>query len=477
MKSVVLRRALLSAAISLVLTACVTPQTELQQTRVIDTAQLGLAGPARAPAPQGWWKAFGDDQLNRLVDDALHNSPSLEIAMARVRAAQAQSLAAGAEGKPSFSIDGEASRQRLSANYIVPPPYGGHTYWVSQLGANLSWDLDFWGKQAATLRQSVTLETASRLDAEAAQLALAGAMAQAYVDLHRAWLLSDIAERQLAQHESLLKLTRQRVDSGLDTQLELKTAEAGVPQARSAVLQAQSARDLAVHRLCALAGYGADRYGDIGRPQLKLDAALPLPEALPLDLVSRRPDIVAAQLRIEAATAGREAAHAAFYPDISLRAFAGVQSIGLDQLFESDSAIFGATPAIHLPIFEAKRLRAGYKNATAELDAAIAHYNDTVLNAVRESADQISLDDSLQQQIAQAEQTLGASQAAYDLARKRYSAGLSTQQTVLNAETPVLQTQRDLVALHANLVISRVTLLLTLGGSFDPASLVAAPQT
>ncbi len=469
------RRALVASAAAalLALAGCVTPQVEDPQGSALTAQQLGLSGVATAPAPAGWWKAFGDPQLDRIVDDAIASSPNLQAALARVRSAQALSQSVGADGSPSLSIDGDASRQRLSANYIVPPPYGGHTYWVSNLGANLSWDLDFWGKQAAQLDQARGAQAASELDVEAARLALAGGIAQAYIDLHHAWVLSDIAERQLAQREQLLKLTQQRVATGLDTQIELKLAEAALPQARNAQLQAQSTRDLAVHRLAALAGYGTDRYAGIGRPQLSLDAALPLPDAVPMDLLSRRPDIVAARLRIDAAMAGRTAAHAAFYPDVSLKAFAGVQAIGLDNLFDGDSAIFGVTPAFHLPIFEANRLRASYKNATADLDGAVAHYNDAVLNAVRESADQLTLGASLAQQIEQTQQTLDASQAAYRLAQKRYGAGLSTQLTVLNAESQVLQARRDLAALDAKLVISRVTLLLTLGGSFDPAALSA----
>ncbi|MDZ4077749.1 efflux transporter outer membrane subunit [Hydrocarboniphaga sp.] len=458
----------------LALAGCVTPQVEDPRATALAPQSLGLTGTPMAPVAAGWWKAFGDPQLDKLVDQALANSPSLQAGLARVRAAQAQSLSISAEDRPGVSIDGEASRQRLSANYIVPPPYGGHTYWVSNLGANLSWNLDFWGKQAAQLSQARDAQAASELDVEAARLALAGAIAQAYVDLHRAWTLSDIADRQLAQREHLLKLTQQRVDTGLDTQIELKTAQAALPAARNAQLQAQATRDLAVHRLAALAGLGADHYAEIGRPKLTLDAALPLPNALPMDLLSRRPDILAAQARIRSAMAGREAAHAAFYPDVSLKAFAGVQAIGLDNLFDGDSAIFGVTPAFHLPIFEARRLRAGYKGATAELDAAVAHYNDTVLNAVRESADQITLGDSLSAQLAQSHEQLQASEAAYSLAQKRYGAGLSTQLTVLNAESQVLQAQRELAAIDANLVISRVTLLLTLGGSFDPQAVAAS---
>ncbi len=250
----------------------------------------------------------------------------------------------------------------------------------------------------------------------------------------------------------------------------MKIAESALPQARAAKLQAESARDLAVHRLAALAGYGADRYAQFVRPQLKLDVALPLPERLPMDLLARRPDVLAARTRVTAATAGREAAHAAFFPDIGLKAFVGTQAIGFDNLVKGDSLVYGIGPALHLPIFDSQRLRAGYRGATAELDESIASYNATVLNAVRETADQLSLSESFARQIAQLEQTLQSAAAAYDLAQKRYAAGLATQLVVLNAESRVLDARRELVAATTSRIIARVTLLLVLGGSFDSAT-------
>ena len=195
---------------------------------------------------------------------------------------------------------------------------------------------------------------------------------------------------------------------------------------------------------------------------------MPLPDELPLDLLARRPDVLAAKARVEAASAGRKAAKAAFLPDISLKAFAGYQAVGIDDLFDSGSQIYGFGPALHLPIFDAQRLKAGYAGATAELDAAIASYNDTVLKAVRDVADQITLGESLARQQAQAQQRLDATEAVYALAQRRYAAGLSSQLVVLDAESNVLSARRDMVTLAASHVIARVTLLLTLGGSFDP---------
>lgn len=458
---------------ALLLAGCVTPQVEDPVGKPMDAAALGLAGAAGAPASADWWTALGDPQLNALIDQATQESPTLAQALARVRLAEAQSQAAGAATKPRFAIDAEESWQRFSANYYIPPPFGGHTYWIGGGTANLNWDIDFWGRQAALIDQTRSQLLAGQLDVISARLALAGSITQSYIDLYRAWSLVDIAARQVDQREHLLRLTQQRVDAGLDTQVEIKTAQAALQQARGAKLQAESMRDVTLHRLAALTGHGADRYAQIARPQLQLDAAFSLPDALPMDLLARRPDIAAARARVDAATAGRAAAHAAFFPDVSLKAFVGTQAIGLDKLFEGDSLVYGVGPAIHLPIFEAQRLRAAYKGATAELDQSIASYNASVLNAVRETADQISLNDSLGRQIDVAQRALDAASDAYDLAAKRYGAGLSTQLVVLDVQSRVLDAQRELLAVTTARAASRINLLLTLGGSFDPAASTA----
>jgi NodT family efflux transporter outer membrane factor (OMF) lipoprotein len=466
----------LAVAAVISLSGCVSPPKEELHITALDANSLGLSQHQSPRAAEGWWKVFGDSQLNKLIDDSLANSPSLGEALIRVRGAQAQAIAAGAKLRPGVSLDGEETYQRLSENYIYPPKEaglgiaGGDMAWLGQVGLNLSWDLDFWGYQDNLLKQARNKVVAAELDSATARLALSGAMAQSYVELYRAYAMTDIAKQNELQRETLLKLTKSRVNAGLDTQLEVKLAEAALPQARTARLQAEIQRDLAIHNLAALSGRGADAYDNIGRPQITPDASLPLPTELTLDLLSRRPDILAAKARVEAATAGRAAAKAAFYPDINLKAFIGLQAVGLDKLTDSGSTIYGVGPALHLPVFDSQRLKAGYIGATAELDGAVASYNDTVLKAVRDVADQLSRHESLKRQLIETNQTSIATEAAYKLAQNRYKAGLSSQLAVLNAETQLLNTRRDLVSLKTQLLITRVTLLLTFGGSFDPTT-------
>jgi NodT family efflux transporter outer membrane factor (OMF) lipoprotein len=229
-------------------------------------------------------------------------------------------------------------------------------------------------------------------------------------------------------------------------------------------------RDMDIHAIAALAGQGAEAYATITRPAPNLDTALPLPTALPADLLARRPDILAAQARVEAAAKGREAAHADFYPNINLAAFAGFQSIGLSNLLTGGSFTYGAGPAIHLPIFDAGKIRANYAGATADLDAAVEAYNGAVLDAVRQTADAMTQVASLESQRTDQQAALDSAVRSFALAETRYRTGLSDQILMLNAESTLLTAREQFATVVANSTIQRVTLLLSVGGGFNPAA-------
>jgi NodT family efflux transporter outer membrane factor (OMF) lipoprotein len=393
---------------------------------------------------------------------------------ARVREALAQAQAAGAGLLPSANLDASALYQRAPADYLIPPPLAGHTFWMAQAGASLGWDLDFWGRQADAVHRAAALTRSAELNVADARLMIAGAIVQAYIELFREQALADIAERSAAQRQHIIDITRRRVNAGLDTRLELRQAEGQLPQARVARAQAQAAADLAVHQLAELTGQGGDAYASIGRPVLNIEAALPVPTSLPINLLARRPDVLSARLTIEAADSERLAAKAAFYPDVSLRALAGFGAFGLSNLIQGSARGYGGGPLISLPLFDGGRLRAQYRGSEAQLDSAVAAYNDTVLRAVQQAADQITRLDALARERLDQQQTLDANEAAYSLAEERYTAGLASYLSVLNAETQVLAARQSMVDIQTNLAVSRVILLLAVGGSFDAVADAAA---
>jgi NodT family efflux transporter outer membrane factor (OMF) lipoprotein len=453
---------------TVVFTGCVLPPKEAAHPRELTGEAVGLTGMAAEPAADAWWDSFQDPQLDRLIRLGAKDNPTLAEAQARVGQALAQAQSAQAGLKPSANLDASAFYQRAPENYLIPPPLAGHTFWMGQAGASLGWDLDFWGRQANAVHQAQDLTQAAEMDVDNARLMLAGAITQAYIDLYREYALADIAARSEAQRQNIVNITRRRVAAGLDTQLELRQAEGQLPQARVARTQAQAAADLAVHQLATLTGQGADAYAAISRPVFQVDAALPVPTVLPINLLARRPDVLSARLFVDAADAGRLAAKAAFYPDVSLRALAGFGAFGLSNLVQGSARGYGGGPLISLPLFDGGRLRAQYRGSESQLDASIDNYNGIVLNAVQQTADQITRLDALAREQSDQQQTLDATEAAYRLAEERYTAGLASYLSVLNAETQVLTARQTMVDIRTSQAVARVTLLLAVGGSFDP---------
>ena len=453
---------------ALPLAACVSAPSTTPSQAPIAPASLGLGPQSAPPVAAEWWKSFNDPQLDRLVTQMLAGNPTLQGALARIRAAQSELSAARTGEYPSINIDASETRQLLSNNYLYPRPFGGSWQWVGDTQARLRWSLDFWGKQAALIDSARSLSNAAALDADAAKLALAGIFAQSYVELLLAWQDLDIAHQTVAERQTILDLTQSRVAAGLENEASLEQAKALLALARIDVRRAEAQRDIGVHAIAALIGQGAEAYGGITRPAAMIETALPLPQSLPADLLARRPDILAAQARILAATRGRDAAHADFYPNIDLAAFAGFQAVGLANLFSAGSVVAGVGPALHLPIFDAGRIRAQYARATADLDAAVADYNATVVGAVRQTADALTQVASLSDQRAQQKLALDSATRAFDLARERYRLGLSGQIPMLTAEATLLESRRQMAILMSQGANQRVTLLLSAGGGFAP---------
>jgi NodT family efflux transporter outer membrane factor (OMF) lipoprotein len=467
-----LRRSIILLS-ALALSACMLPPKAAEHAKPLEARNTGLTGAEVLPVSQGWWQSFQDPQLDELIRHGLAGSPTLAQAQARVAQAIAETQGTNSKLKPNANFDASALYQRAPENYIIPPPLAGHTFWMGQAGASLGWDLDFSGKQAHAVARDNALAQSAQLDLENSRLLLTGAITQAYIDLHRSYALIDIARRSESQRQNIVKITEHRVAAGLDTRLELRQAEGQLPQARVAREQAEAAAQLAIHQLATLTGQGAESYAGITPPSAYIDAALPVPTSLPINLLARRPDVLAARKGIEAADAQRLSDRAAFYPDVNLRGLAGIGAFGWSNLVSWSARGFGAGPALSLPLFDGGRLKAQYRGSEAALDGAIAAYNDTVLRAIGETADQLTRIDTLTRERIDQQQTLEANEAAYQLAEERYRAGLASYLAVLNAETQVILARQTMVSIIDDEADARVRLLLAVGGSFEPKN--AAP--
>jgi NodT family efflux transporter outer membrane factor (OMF) lipoprotein len=338
---------------------------------------------------------------------------------------------------------------------------------------NGAWELAFFGRNRSAIEAAVGAERAARADADAARVLLSTQAVRQYVQLARLVELRAIAERALEQRTQTLALIRQRVAGGLDTNVELRQGEATLPEARRQIEEIDGQIAVARHALAALTAQPPDAYASLA-PALSAPQAFALPAAVPADLLGRRADIQSARWRVEAATGDVAAARAQFYPNVSLTAFVGLASIGLSNLVQAGSLQYGIGPALHLPIFDAGRLRANLRGKTADLDVAVETYHGAVLDAVRDVADQLTTVRSIERQQAEERETLAAAESALDLATQRFRAGLSTYLTVLTVESTVLTERRNAAELRARDIDTRIALIRALGGGYVPERDVAA---
>jgi NodT family efflux transporter outer membrane factor (OMF) lipoprotein len=431
-------------------------------------ADVGLQPGAGISIAPEWWTAMGDDQLDRLMSDALSGNPTLAEAQARLHMAQASIAANRAGLLPQASVDADEERQRFSEKYIIPPPYGGSSQWVGTAQANLSWSLDLAGRQKALVDQARAEAGAVALDGAAARVTIAGAVAQAYVDLIRADRQIVISKDFRASREESLRLAQSRVRNQLASNFDIRAAETLLAEARQAQVRAEGDRTLIVHALAALAGRGVDYYAGIGPATLTFDRVMPVPDALPADLLGRRPDLLAALARIDAANAGRRVARADYYPNVDLKAFVGAQALGLGALFTGGALTYGGGPAIHLPLFEGGRLKAGYAGATAQVELAIAQYNRQVLGAVREAADALSAIQTAQADAAEQRQILASLNDTVRLDQTRLRTGLGSQLDTIASAERLLQAGQAQVNIDADGATRRIQLVVAMGGGFAP---------
>jgi NodT family efflux transporter outer membrane factor (OMF) lipoprotein len=469
-----MKRAIAFPAIAAMLLAgCASvPKVQPQVAQVQEQA-LGL-GSATPAIDAAWWSAYGDPQLDRLIETGLAGNPSLAGALARVRAAQAQIETEHSGLLPHLSGSGQLDRGRIGDKFL-PAPIGGSDVNIGIAVTNFSWDLDVFGRQHAMVRQAQATAQAAALDVAAARLTLSVSITQTYIGLAQAEQLIRVADGFVQTRQKALGFAQSRVRNQLGSQFDTKQAETLLAQAEQARTQAEQQRDILVHALAALAGRGADFYPQIAAPALRLDQAPGVPDMLPADLLGRRPDLLAGQARIEAAVQGRRIAKDAFLPNVTISGLAGLTAIGLSNFFTGGAFSYSVGPAISVPIFQGGKLRAQYKGATADLDGAVADYDNAVVGAVREASDAITNVRSSDQDLAEQLRVVQGLRDTVRLDEVRVRTGLGSQLDAIDSGFRLLQAEQQLVAMQADALTRRVQLVAALGGGFDPSKpLVAA---
>lgn len=393
--------------------------------------------------PAEWWRVYRDPQLDRLVALALNDAPTISIAAARIAQANAALGSAEADRRPNVTGSANALGEYFPDHYVYAQPYAGDVGSQGDVTANARYHLDFWGKYRSAAAAAGSRADAARAEAQDASLILQTELVEAYVRLDSAYRLRDVALAGLARRQDVVDLVAARAKAGLATDIDAVQGREAVTTTRSEIARLDGEIVRRRNEIAALLGKGPG-YGDaLEKPVLSLIAD-PMPSsAVPAALLGYRPDVIAQRARVEAAAKEIGVARAAFYPDVDLRAFAGLASIGLSHLFRSGSTAAGVGPAITLPIFDAGALRSGLKARNADYDEAVADYNATIATALQQVADGIAALRAERARLAQAEEATAQWSEVVHLQEIRETRGLSARMERLSAETALLLDRRE----------------------------------
>ncbi|KCB45983.1 efflux transporter outer membrane subunit [Bordetella hinzii] len=425
--------------------------------------QPGAPVSAAMPAAAVDWQSFyTDPELRGLIARALINNRDLRMAVLRVEEARAAYGIQRADQFPTLGLAADAVRQRTPGDLsITGQPLTASQY---QVGVGMaSWELDFWGRVRNLKDAALENYLATDAARQAATLSLIAQVADSYLTLRELDERLALTRATIASREESLRIFRRRFEVGAISKLVLTQVETLWQQAKALGAELERTRAAQAQALQELVGQPIDL--PEARAALDDDALMrELPAGLPSDLLTNRPDIVAAEHQLRASNANIGAARAAFLPQITLTGAFGTASSQLDGLFDSGSLAWNFAPSINLPIFDAGRRQANLELAQARQQQAVAQYEKSIQTAFREVADALSARYWLAEQVKVLRATVDAQAERERLARLRYDHGASPFLEVLDAQRDLLEAQQQWVRTRRALLSSQVALYAALGG-------------
>lgn len=438
----------------------------------------GAPSASAAPLP-GWRSMFGDPRLQRLIERALEQNRDLRLAALNVEATQAMFRIQSSARLPSVALEANQTRERALA---ADSGERSSRKVSKQVGVNLgvsAFELDLFGRVRALSDAALARYFASEEGRDAAQVALVGAVADAYFAQQLAAEQQQLAEQTLADWQQSLALARLLKQADQNSALDVAQAEGQVATAQADLEARRRARAQADNALQLLVGgeLPADLPPALSLAQQPLLGRLPA--GLPSELLLARPDLRQAEQVLEAANADVGAARAAFFPQISLTASFGYASTSLDGLFDPSRQVWRFAPQLTVPLFQGGRLRAELRLAKVRKSEAVAQYERAIQIAFREVADALAGTATFDRQIEAQLQAVSAAERRLDLSGQRYRAGLDGRLELLDAQRQLYAARQALLELRREKTSNAVALYKALGGGLHaqdgnaPASLAS----
>jgi len=416
-----------------------------------------------------WWTLYQDQTLNDLMEKALQNNKDIKLAVARIEEADAVMREVGAFLLPQIDLDAGAKRSRVTeAGANQQFSQNPRNNYNLQLGT--SFEIDFWGKLRRAKESARAQALASRYAKDTVALSLTGLVATNYLILRSLEAQIVIADDNLKSRDASLDLTKRRLEGGVVSALDLHQAEAASANLSAQISELNRLKSLSLHQLAVLTGDLA-----LVNTGLKLADAdintLPIPPSppagLPSSLLESRPDVKQAEQQMIAANANIGVAKAALYPNISLTASLGGESLELGDILKSAARIWSGGLSLHLPIFDSGKLNAKVDQASAKQKQTLAQYESTIQNAFREVNDAlVNLRQYTEREMALVKST-DAAKKALEVSNNRYQSGYSAYIDVLDAQRVYNDAGLAYVQSRQARLIASVDLFKALGGGWQ----------
>ncbi|WP_243078513.1 efflux transporter outer membrane subunit [Pantoea sp. MQR6] len=455
-----MRRSVLASMLAMTLAGCATQVEKAPSSLPIPTAWREQVGPSSTVEAE-WWRAFGDENLNRLVTQSLRNNPDILIARSRVDQYRAQLRAAQGDNFPTLSAGVAATRERTLSS-VTGQPYETAVF-QGLLQAN--YDVDLWGARSSSIAASQASLEAQRAAASAAELTLASSVASGYLTLCALDEQLRVTEATLETRGNSLKLAQRQYETGYTSRLEWMQAASEYQSAKAQVPQLQHQIGQQENALSILVGMNPREIAR--RPEFTQISPQQMPNLLPSQLMNRRPDIVQAQRQLLAADASLESSKADLLPNLNLTATGTMQSSILHQLVDNPFRLWSIGGSVLAPLLNREALTAQVDVSMATRNQALYSYEKVVRNAfseVNDAMDAIRQGEAQQEELQKQEKYVAE---ALRIASNRYQNGYASYLDELDAQRTLFSTQLNLVTVKNNLLLAQIDLYRALGGGWQ----------
>ena len=405
------------------------------------------------------------DVLEAQVDDA---NQDLKAAFARLEQARAATRIARADLFPTLSTGASTTRSRSSVNSPNFSSAAKPVFNNFNLQADLSYELDLWGRVRNSVASAKAVQQASAADLATLNLSIHAELASDYFTLRATDAQQVLLDGTVADYEQSLRLTQNLYNGGGAALADVAQAQALLESARTQAADIRLQRAQTEHALAVLLGQNPSVFHLDPNPLPNELTPPVIDPGLPSTLLERRPDVAAGERRVAAANAQIGVARAAYFPVFNFGAAAGFDSANASTWLNAPSRLWSVGPAAALTVFDAGRHRAQTAQARASYDEQVADYRSTVLNAYQEVEDNLAALRHLQQESVSEAAAVKATATALSQAKYRYKAGLVTYLEVATAETAALQAQQSNVTIQLRRMSASVLLVKALGGGWRP---------